>query len=47
MTDTEILEELHAIVPTWKDVDLTKVGYNAQYVQTLVNLLHFIKGLEK
>jgi len=38
----EVLLELIEIVPTWKYVDLTKKGYNEQYMQTLLKLGDYI-----
>jgi hypothetical protein len=40
--EVEIVKELSEIVPNWKYVDLTKKGYNEQYVQTLLKLAAYV-----
>lgn len=46
MTDTEIMERLTEIVPTWQHVDTTKAGYNNQYLKTIIELFNFIQELK-
>ena len=40
-----ILKELSDIVPSWQFVDLTRKGYNDQYIETLKKLLAYLQEL--
>lgn len=42
MSNEAILKELSEIVPRWQHVDLTRKGYNDQYIETLKKLLDFV-----
>ena len=37
-----IMMELIAIAPSWRTVELTKAGYNAQYIETLGKLKKYV-----
>ena len=41
----KILKELSDIVPSWQFVDLTRKGYNDQYIETLKKLLDYLQEL--
>ncbi len=43
----EIINDLFKIIPSWRDVDTTKAGYNDQYVQTLINVALYVVEREK
>jgi hypothetical protein len=43
----EIVNDLMKIIPSWREVDLTKIGYNAQYVQTILSVAMYVVEREK
>jgi hypothetical protein len=43
----QIITDLLVIIPSWQDVDLTKKGYNGQYLDTLINVAIYIVKREK
>lgn len=42
-----LINELKEIIPNWQKVNLTKIGYNEQYVQTLLSVAIFVLEREK
>jgi hypothetical protein len=42
LTKEDILLDLLRIVPSWRDVDLTRKGYNAQYLDVIQELADYI-----
>lgn len=43
----EIVHDLMKIIPSWRDVDLTKKGYNDQYINTLIEVAIYVLEREK
>lgn len=45
--DLETIARLTELYPSWRKVDTTKVGYTIQRAEAIVDILRFIKELEK
>lgn len=43
--DREIVSSLLDIVPSWRTLQMTKLGYAQQYAETVNKLLLYIKSL--
>ena len=43
----EIIEDLMKIIPSWRDVDLTRKGYSEQYVKTLIDVAIYVVKREQ
>lgn len=43
----EVCKDLVELIPNWRDVDLTKAGYNEQYIKTLLNVAIYITEREQ
>ena len=43
----QIVVDLLRIIPSWRDVDLTKKGYNKQYLDTVIDVAIYVVEREK